>query len=87
MRAPRTVIKKFYTISALQKWVNAKSGDFTYGDPDSARNWHKTFRHGYEYIGRIDKNHSIFKYQSRTYPRNEKDMIATYIQFYGKAVV
>lgn len=76
----RTVIKKFSTQAALVKWMRAKTGEFTYDDPAAARNYHHTFRYGYEMNGRVDKKHRAFTVQhSPTYPRNEADRLADYI--------
>ena len=86
MRCKRTVVKKFSSLSALKKWLE-NSGGYTYSYPDSANNWHHTFRSGYELIGRIDKKHKLFHDNGTpTYPRNEQDKLASYIQMFGTEV-
>ena len=84
MRCPRTVVKKFRSENALRKWMQG-GGNFTYADPDSARNHHRSFRSGSEYKGRIDKKDKIFSnYGTRDYPKNDTDNLAFYIQKYGR---
>jgi hypothetical protein len=83
MRCRNTVIKKFTSQKALENWMKT-SGGFTYADPESARNWHKTFRRGYEFKGRMDYNHPIFKdFGSPTYPNHRDDQIAYYLSQYA----
>lgn len=83
MRCPRTVVKKFTSESSLKKWLT-NSGNFTYSDPDAARNHHRSFRYGYWLDGRINKKDEIFSYNgTTTYPRSEVDNLATYIRHYG----
>lgn len=63
------------------------SGHLTYKDPEAARNYHHTFRYGYELYGRISKKDPIFKDTgSRDYPRNLQDNIARYVREYGKEI-
>ncbi len=84
MRDPDTYIIKFTAKSALFKWMRG-GGDYTHSDPAAARNYHRTFRRGYELQGRIDKRDAIFGDRgSHTYPRNEKDNLAYYIKKYGR---
>lgn len=86
MRDPRTVVKKFRSITALKKWMK-HSGHFTYDDPDAARNHHHTFRYGYELLGRVDKSDEIFKSRGTpSYPRNDTDNLAWYVEKYGYEV-
>lgn len=86
LRKQRTVIKKFRSKSNLIKWME-KSGDFTYADPESANNYHRTFRYGYEHFGRIDKKDPIFKDRgTSTYPICEADNMATYLRKWGYEV-
>ena len=83
MRGPKTVVKKFSGKPALRKWLQG-GGGFTYSDPDAARNHHRSFRSGYQHIGRIDKKDKIFSsYGTRDYPRNDADNLARYLQAYG----
>jgi acyl-CoA synthetase (AMP-forming)/AMP-acid ligase II len=85
LRRQRTVVEKFTTEKALKKWINEKNGDFTYSDPHGARNYHRTFRYGYEVIGRINKKDPLFKYRgTNTYPRNSEDNLASYVYKYGR---
>lgn len=87
MRCKNTIIKKFTSKKALQKWLSFGSGKYTYDDPELAQNYHHTFKYGYELTGRIDKNHQIFKDKgSPTYPRYESDNIAHYLATYGRQV-
>lgn len=87
MRCKNTIIKKFTSINALKKWLSYGSGNYTYGDPDAARNYHHTFKYGYELSGRMDKKNSIFKDKgSPTYPRYEADNVAIYLSTYGKEI-
>lgn len=86
-RNQKTVIKKFPSQKSLEKWMNEKSGEYSYTCPESAKNYHRTFRYGYEYAGRIDKKDRTFSNSGTpTYPRNQKDNLATYIWKYGKAI-
>ncbi len=83
MRCPRTVIKKFRGEKALLKWME-NSGGFTYGDPTGARNYHHTFRYGYELHGRINKKDPIFLDRGTlTYPQNDSDNMARYLMHNG----
>lgn len=83
MRDKRTVIKKFSSKTALLKWMK-NSGGFTHDDPESARNYHHTFREGYELNGRINKKDKIFNNRGTpTYPRNYNDNLASYLYVYG----
>lgn len=83
MRDKRTVIKKFTSKVALLKWMK-NSGGFTYDDPESARNYHHTFREGYELNGRINKKDKIFNDRgTTTYPRNADDNLANYLYVHG----
>lgn len=83
MRDKRTVIKKFSSKASLIKWMK-NSGGFTYDDPESARNYHHTFREGYELKGRVDKKDKIFMDRgSPTYPRSDNDNLANYLYVYG----
>ncbi len=88
MREKRTVIKKFRTLSALAKWLGShRNGRLTYEDPEGARNYHHTFRSGYELEGRVDKKHPIFRDRGTpTYPRNDADNLANYMFTYGKEI-
>lgn len=84
MRCPRTVVKKFSSETALRKWGRG-GGNFTYEDPEGARNHHRTFRCGYEYTGRIDKKDKIFQSKGTpNYPRSDIDNLAIYIRQYGR---
>jgi len=79
MRCPRTVVKKFTSKATLLKWVNC-GGNYTFNDPEGARNFHRSFRAAYELSGRINKSDPIFKDRgSRDYPRNATDNLASYI--------
>jgi hypothetical protein len=86
MREPRTVIKKFSSKVKLLKWMET-SGGFTYDDPVGARNHHHTFRHGYEYQGRVDTKDKSFKdYGTSCYPRNSEDNLASFLYKYGTEI-
>lgn len=86
LRNKQTVIKKFSSNKGLLNWMQ-NSGNFTYPDPESARNYHHTYRYGYILLGRIDKKDPIFKdFGTRTYPNNYEDQIATYLYKYGKSM-
>lgn len=87
MRDKRTVIKKFASNKvALLKWMK-NSGGFTYDDPESARNYHHTFRKGYELNGRVNKKDKIFMESGTpTYPRNDADNLAAYLYKYGSEI-
>lgn len=87
MRCPMTQIKKFTSKKSLQKWIELKSGNYTYADPKSAQNYHRSFRYGYELVGRIDKKSPIFKdFGSPTYPRTQNDNIYYYLCEYGTEI-
>lgn len=87
LRCPRTVVKKFASESALKLWLNGGGGEFTYADPESARNWHRTFREGYELNGRIYRKHKVFSdVGTRDYPRCAADNLAAYIHKFGTRV-
>lgn len=82
-RCKQTKIKKFTSKIAANKWAK-HSGNYTHDDPESARNYHHTFRSLYDYSGRINKKDDIFKDNgSRDYPRSEADKLAHYLWKYG----
>ena len=86
MRCPRTVVKKFSSENVLRKWMQG-GGNFTYSDPDAARNHHRSFRTGYELAGRIDRKNYIFgQHGTRDYPRTDTDNLAIYISTFGDEV-
>lgn len=85
-RDRQTIIKKFGNKNVLLNWMKI-SGNFTHDDPESVRNWHHTFRYGYQYFGRIDKKDPIFKdFGTHTYPNSYNDQVATYLYKYGEEV-
>lgn len=87
LRDRKTIIKKFTSLVALNRWVLGKSGNFTYENPEDVQNYHRTFRYGYELDGRVDKKDSIFKdIGTSTYPRSLNDNIALYLYKYGKEI-
>lgn len=87
MRNRKTVIRKFSTESKLKKWMEG-GGGYTYGDPDSARNHHRSFREGYILNGRVDKKDPIFKDRgTRDYQRCHDDNLASYIMRNGVEVL
>lgn len=87
LRARRTVVKKFSSESALRRWIGNGGGEFTYTDPDMARNWNRTFRDGYELNGRVDRKNMIFSaIGTRDYPRCAADNLAAYIHNFGTQV-
>ena len=87
LRDRRTQIKKFSSLKAALKWKAQGNGQFTYDDPDAARNHHHSFKYVYEYIGRINKKDVIFMYNGTpTYPCTENDKLATYISKYGTEI-
>ncbi len=47
MRDPRTVIKKFTSVQSAKRWC-ANSGKFTHDNPETAQNYHHTFRTIYQ---------------------------------------
>ncbi len=78
-RYPRTVVKKFASQSAMKRWM-AGGGGYTYSDPDGAKNHHRSFRYGYELIGRIDRKDRVFSSRgTRDYPKSDVDNLALYI--------
>jgi len=82
----RTIIKKFRNKEKLLKWME-NSGGFTYEDPESARNWHKTLRYGYHLKGAIDKKNFLFDAKgTNRHPITENDLIATYLDVYGTKI-
>ena len=86
MRARRTVIKKFRSKAALEKWL-AHGGGFTHGDPVAAKNHHHSHRSGYELRGKIDKRHNIFGDRGTPcYPRSDADNTAFYLYKFGEPV-
>ena len=87
LRDRRTVVKKFSSESALRRWIGNGGGELTYADPDLARNWHHTFREGYELVGRIDRKNRIFSdVGTRDYQRCAADNMAAYIHKFGTHV-
>jgi hypothetical protein len=83
LRNPDVKIKKFTSKKALKKWLE-NSGNYTYNDPEAARNYHRTFRYAYEFHGRMDKKHPIFKeVGTPTYPMSENLRIYYYLNEYG----
>ena len=89
MRDRRCVIKKFSSENGLQKWLHGtgKSGRMTYDNPEEARNYHHTFRQGYELVGRVNKKDPIWKQQgTRTYPMDDNQRMHNYLHVYGRAV-
>ena len=87
LRDRRTAVKKFASESALRRWIGNGGGELTYSDQESARNWHHTFREGYELKGRVDKKNRIFSdVGTRDYPRSAADNLATYIHKLGTQV-
>ena len=84
LRDRRTVIKKFQSLTTLQKWMK-NSGGFTYENPEESRNYHHTFRSGYELVGRVNKSDPIFKKDS-TYHSTANDKMTRYIWKYGKEI-
>lgn len=87
MRNKQTEVKKFKTETALKKWLSYGGGNFTYDDPEEARNYHHSFKSGYELNGRINKKDRIFQQKgSRDYPKSNNDKIASYLYVYGRSV-
>lgn len=87
LRDRRTAVKKFASESALRRWIGNGGGELTYADPESARNWHHTFREGYELVGRIDRKSRIFSdVGTRDYQRCAADNLAAYINKFGTPV-
>ena len=79
LRCRMTVIKKFSSLKAALLW-SCHSGGYTYGDPESARNYHRTFRRVYMHIGRVNKRHSaFFERGTRDYPMDDADRMANYL--------
>ena len=78
---------KFASESALRRWIGNGGGELTYSDQESARNWHHTFREGYEMKGRIDRKNRIFSdVGTRDYQRCAADNMAAYIHKFGTHV-
>lgn len=87
MRCKNTIVKKFTSERALKRWLGYGSGNYTYEDPEQARNYHHTFKYGYEFHGRVDKKDPIFKdFGSSTYPRTTNDNLASYIYQHGRKI-
>lgn len=87
MRCPQTKIVKFTSESGLKKWMQARQGTFTYDDPEVAKNYHKTFRKGYDYQGRIKKAdvEKLVK-STPTYPRCYEDGLSLFLHLNAKEV-
>lgn len=86
-RNRNTVIRKFTTVEKAIAWKLKGSGDFTYNDPEAARNWHHTFRDVYELQGKIDKKDNVFKnYGTCTYPMDKNSQLALYLWQYGREI-
>lgn len=84
LRCPQTTVRKFSSKTALLKWMGKNSGNFTHDDPEAARNYHHTFKYGFELHGRMDTKNEVFKdFGSRDYPRNKNDQVYVYLCRYG----
>jgi hypothetical protein len=80
LRDRRTMVKRFASESAPRRRIGNGGGEFTYADPELARNWHRAFSEGYELNGRIDRKNGIFsEVGTRDYPRCATDNLAAYI--------
>lgn len=86
MRDRRTAVRKFSSLSGLQKWIK-NSARFTHDDPAGANNFHRTFRSGFELDGRIDKTDPIFKGRGTSaYPLSAETKKARHISQYVKEI-
>lgn len=90
LRNPQTVIVKFAKNDKkkIKAWFFSKSnGEFTYDNPEAARNHHHTFRYIYEYDGylRMTKKEidEIKKYSTSMYPIYTDDARAKIIEKYA----
>ena len=87
LRNKQTVIKKFTSITAANKWASI-SGGFTHKDPKEAKNYHHTYRRLFKLSGRIDRKAEEFKERgTSTYPLNDEDRLANYVYRYGEPIV
>ena len=88
MRNKQTQIKKFTSEKAAIRFAKIDNGNFTYADPESARNWHHTFKKVYEFSGRLDKKwiDKEKTYSSPTYPCTENDAIHSYLYRFAQEV-
>lgn len=87
LRSPNTVVKNFTSIIAAKKYAKLGNGEYTYSDPEAARNWHHTFKEVYHLKGRINKKDPIFNDRGTTcYPRCYADNLAYYIEKYGEKI-
>lgn len=81
---PHTVVKKFTSLRAAHAWAKIGNGDYTYKDPEVAKNWHVTLKEVWEIHGRINKKDPIFqKRGTPCYPRSDAYNLADYIMTYG----
>lgn len=87
LRDRQTEVKKFKTEAALKKWLSYGSGNFTHDDPESERNYHHSFKSGYELQGKMNKKDKIFlRLGTSTYPLSYNDKVAHYLYVYGREV-
>lgn len=91
LRDPRTRIRRFRSEPAALSWA-AHSGQFTYADPEGARNWHHTFRTLYRMPKgwRPPKPQTLFReaerQSTRDYPRTSDDMLAEHVRRDGERI-
>ena len=84
LRCPLTKIRKFTSLNAAVRFAGMGNGEYTYKNPEAARNWHHTFNEIWELKGRINRKDPIFQDRGTScYPRNDDDNLASYIQKHG----
>ncbi|MBD5641851.1 MAG: hypothetical protein HDQ91_05485 [Desulfovibrio sp.] len=82
-----TKVRKFSSLNAAMRFARIGSGNYTYKDPEAARNWHHTFNSVWELKGRINRRDPIFSDRGTScYPRNDADNLAAYIQRNGEEI-
>jgi len=91
LRYPGTRIRKFSSEKAALKW-KSRGGGYTHTDPDSVRNWHHTIRRvfrmppGWRPPSRAKLRKEAKEKSTPSYPRNENDVLAAYIEGQGMEV-
>ncbi|WP_304459230.1 hypothetical protein [Alicyclobacillus sendaiensis] len=91
LRSPRTKVRFTTSVRQARQWCEG-SGQFTYGDPESARNWHRTFIKVYQLpVGWRKPSDKYLQEKARqastpTYPRTAVDVLADEIRKVAQVV-